>query len=207
MKLTLHGHSCVSVATDEGIFVIDPGPASNLAILASADAVLLTHSHPDHVDAETVKASGLPVWGPADAVGLIGEGTVLRPGESFELLGITIQAVGGLHHEIHPRLPRPVNLGYYFNGVLHPGDQYIKGLHNVEVLLLPISAPWVKNSEAAAYARTVSATRTIPIHEGVLSKFGRTLYDNVMIKMKVPGYARLEEGTPLDLSQPLDLDA
>ena len=123
MKLTLHGHSCVSVATDEGIFVIDPGPASNLAILASADAVLLTHSHPDHVDAETVKASGLPVWGPADAVGLIGEGTVLRPGESFELLGITIQAVGGLHHEIHPRLPRPVNLGYYFNGVLHPGDQ------------------------------------------------------------------------------------
>src|SRR5699024_6912248 len=76
MKLTLHGHFCFSVSTDEGIFVIDPGPASNLAILASADAVLLTHSHPDHVDAETVKASGLPVWGPADAVGLIGEGTV-----------------------------------------------------------------------------------------------------------------------------------
>ena len=98
MKLTLHGHSCISVATDEGVFVIDPGPASNLAILASADAVLLTHSHPDHVDAETVKASGLPVWGPADAVGLIGEGTVLRPGESFELLGTIIHTVGGLHH-------------------------------------------------------------------------------------------------------------
>src|SRR5699024_11616062 len=88
-----------------------------------------------------------------------------------------------IHHEIHPRLPRPVNLGYYFNGVLHPGDQYITGLHNVEVLLLPIAAPWVKNSEAAAYARTVSATRTIPIHDGVLSKYGRTIYDNVMTKI------------------------
>ncbi|MFH0411188.1 MBL fold metallo-hydrolase [Corynebacterium sp. L4756] len=206
MKITLHGHSCVSVATDEGVFVIDPGPASDLSVLASADAVLLTHAHPDHVDADTVIASQLPVWGPADAVGLIGQGTVVRPGESFSLLGTTINAVGGLHHEIHPRLPRPVNIGYFFNGVLHPGDQYIKGLHNVDVLLLPISAPWVKNSEAAAYARTVSATRTIPIHDGVLSDFGRKLYDNVMVKMKVPGYARLQQGTPLDLTQPLELD-
>src|SRR5699024_5540721 len=150
--------------------------------------------------------AGLPVWDPAHGGGLIGAGTVLRPGEAFELLGTTIHDVGGLHHEIHPRPPRPVNLGDYFNGVLHPGDQYITGLHNVEVLLLPIAAPWGKNSEAAAYARTVSATRTIPIHDCVLSRYGRTIYDNVMTKMKVPGYARLEEGTPLDLSQPLDLE-
>src|SRR5699024_4397614 len=119
MKLTLHGHSCISVATDEGVFVVDPGPASNLAILASADAVLLTHSHPDHVDAETVKASGLSVWGPADAVVLIGDGTVLRPGESFELLGTTIHTVVGLHKVLHPRIPRPDNLSYYLHE-LHP---------------------------------------------------------------------------------------
>ena len=122
MKISLHGQSAVAVEAPQGRIVIDPGPLSDLSCLDNAGAVLLTHAHGDHLDIDAVRASGLPVWGTQEAIDAIGSGTAVHTGEEFEVLGLKIHAVGGLHEEIHPNIPRPENLGYFFNGVLHPGD-------------------------------------------------------------------------------------
>lgn len=54
-------------------------------------------------------------------------GTAVRAGENFEVLGLKVQAVGGLHEETHPTIPRPEYMGFFFGGILHPGDQWVRG--------------------------------------------------------------------------------
>ncbi len=127
-----------------------PWPSRRPSCLENAKAVLLTHAHGDHLDVDAVRASGLPVWGTQEAIDALGSGTAVRTGEEFEVLGLKIRAVGGLHEEIHPNIPRPENLGYFFGGVLYPDDQWVvpEG-GTVDVLLLPIAGPWVRGADAA----------------------------------------------------------
>ena len=200
MKLSLHGQSAVAVEAPQGRIVIDPGPLSDLSCLEGAEAVLLTHAHGDHLDVDAVRASGLPVWGTQEAIDALGSGTVVHTGETFTVLGLEIHAVGGLHEEIHPSIPRPENLGYFFNGVLHPGDQWCvpKG-RTVDVLLLPIAGPWVRGADAADYAMRIGARVTVPIHDAVLSDAGKTITDGMLQRAGVSGYRRLRVGESIDV--------
>ncbi|MDI5943191.1 MBL fold metallo-hydrolase, partial [Micromonospora sp. DH15] len=50
MQLTKYAHSCLRVEHDGGVLVVDPGVFSDPGALDGADAVLITHEHPDHVD-------------------------------------------------------------------------------------------------------------------------------------------------------------
>lgn len=201
MKFTMLGHSAIAIAAPEGTIVIDPGSLTNPACLKSADAVLLTHAHPDHFNVDAVRNSGLPVWGTAEAIAALGdraEDTVVQRDSEFDILGQHIRVFGGQHAEIHPSLPRPENLGYYMDGLLHPGDEYVECPLPVEVLLLPIAAPWVKGSEAADYAVKVGARVTIPIHDAVLSPGGKAITDGMLGKVGVPGYQRVETGETVE---------
>ncbi|WP_459588132.1 MBL fold metallo-hydrolase [Corynebacterium camporealensis] len=204
MELIKFGHSTIAMQAPEGRILIDPGSATDSACSQDADAVLLTHIHPDHFDVDAVKASGLPVWGPQDVADKLGETkgdcTVVESGDEFEVLGLRIRAVGGRHHPIHPEVPRPVNLGYLAEGVLHPGDEFITELPGeVRTLLLPIAGPWARSTEAADYARELSPEMVVPIHDAVLSEFGQNFTDNVLgNKLALPGYFRPELGQPFE---------
>lgn len=198
MNLTLLGQSTVLLEAPEGKIVIDPGNLTDNPRLDEADAILITHIHPDHFDEEAVRASGLPVWGPQSVVDKLGSGTVVSSGGSISVLGQEFQVVGEIHEMIHPDLPRPENVGYFFNGVLHPGDEFIE-LNGVRVLLMPIACPWVKGEFAADWARSINAEVTYPFHDEVLSEKGKNLYDNVMKNLKVPGYQRLEHGVAVEV--------
>lgn len=197
MKVTMLGHSAIAVDAPAGRFVIDPGGFTDPSCLDSADAVLLTHAHADHLDVEAVRDCGLPVWGTQETVDAVGHGTAVRAGESFEVLGIKVQAVGGLHEEIHPAIPRPENVGFFFGGVLHPGDQWVH-VEGVELLFLPISAPWVRGADAADYAMTIGARTVVPIHDAVLSDVGKQLTDGMLQKAGVSGYRRLAVGESVE---------
>ncbi|WIM68193.1 MBL fold metallo-hydrolase [Corynebacterium breve] len=193
MNIILLGHSTVAVDAPEGRFVIDPGNLTDDPQLEKAQAVLITHIHPDHCDTAAIRASGLPVFGPHAVVDELGTGTVVRSGEQITVLGQEISCVGEIHEMIHPDLPRPENVGYFFDGVLHPGDEFIE-IEGVRTLLMPIACPWVKGEFAANWAREINAERTIPIHDEVLSDKGRNLYDNVYENLGVPGYTRVPQG-------------
>lgn len=62
MKLTWHGHSCFTLETANGTFVLDPyqeGSVPGYAPLAlAADAVLCSHEHRDHNGRDRVALSG-----------------------------------------------------------------------------------------------------------------------------------------------------
>lgn len=202
MKLFLHGQSAVAVEAPQGRIVIDPGPLSDLSCLEDANAVLLTHAHGDHLDVDAVHATGLPVWGTQEAIDALGSGTIVHAGEAFTVLGLEIHAVGGLHEEIHPNIPRPENLGYFFNGVLHPGDQWcVPEGRTVKVLLLPIAGPWVRGADAADYAMRIGARVTVPIHDAVLSDAGKQITDGMLQRAGVTGYQRLAPGESIDIQQ------
>ncbi len=213
MRLTHLGHACVRLEEGGRTLVIDPGGFSAPDALDGADAVLVTHEHPDHVVpmrlAEAAAANpDLRVWtneGVAAHVAKITElVTLVAHGDTFTAAGFEIRVVGTDHAVIHPDLPGIANTGYLVNGgVFHPGDAFTVPDVPVGTLLIPAAAPWSKVSEVVAYARAVNAPRSFPIHDAILSDAGRGLVDAFLSGQRVPvpaGYRRLAPGESADLS-------
>jgi L-ascorbate metabolism protein UlaG (beta-lactamase superfamily) len=196
MELTKLGHSCVRIRDDGRTLVIDPGGFTEPDAAAGADAILITHEHPDHIQQEQVAAAvssnpGVEVWTNASvAEKLDGLGAAVHTvgqGDAFSAAGFEVQAHGELHAQIHPDLPQVRNIGFLVGGkVFHPGDAYLVPGVPVEALFLPVHAPWVKIGDAVDYAREVAATRTFALHDGMLNERGLALLDGLL-------------GGPLDL--------
>jgi hypothetical protein len=72
----------------------------------------------------------------------------------------------------------------------------------VPVLLLPVSAPWLKTSEMIDYAREVAPQRAYAIHDGLLNANGLGLTERMLAFAAEPSgasYTRLEPGTTVGL--------
>lgn len=191
MRITKFGHACVRIEHDGTTVVLDPGVFTDVAALDGVDAVLITHEHPDHYLPEHLLASDAPVFtieGVAakireDAPAVAERLTVVAPGESFDV-GVPVRAVGELHAVIHPEYPRITNSGYVLDlggtKVYHPGDALTEPGEAVDVLCCPVSAPWMKASEAIEFARAVKAPRTLAIHDRVYSEAGLGIVDTHM---------------------------
>lgn len=190
MELIKYTHSCVRLENEGRVLVIDPGSFSGPEELAQAldgaDVLLITHVHPDHLDAEPVQEHlrahpELRVHAPAPvAAGLrqaLGEGCAVHDAEPetvLELEGFTVRTFGGQHALIHPLVRTVDNVGYLVNDtVYHPGDSFVvpHGL-TVPVLLAPIHAPWNKLSEVVDFVVAVRPQRVFQIHDGLLSANG-----------------------------------
>jgi L-ascorbate metabolism protein UlaG (beta-lactamase superfamily) len=187
MRITKFGHSCVRVEHDGTVVVLDPGVFTDVAALDGADAVLITHEHPDHYLPDHLLATDAPVFTidavaariREDAPAVAERLTVVAPGESFDV-GIPVRAVGELHAVIHPELPRFFNSGFVLTGdrsVYHPGDALTHPGEDVDVLLVPVSAPWMRVSEAIDFAREVKAPRNLAIHDRIYSEAGLGIVD------------------------------
>lgn len=57
MKLTKKSHACVRLEKDGRTLVVDPGVFSEEDAALGADAVLITHEHPDHFDEGRLRAA------------------------------------------------------------------------------------------------------------------------------------------------------
>ncbi|HEU5268541.1 MAG TPA: MBL fold metallo-hydrolase [Jatrophihabitans sp.] len=192
MLLTKFTHSCVRITDDDRAVVIDPGVFSEVeTALEGASAVLITHEHPDHVDADRLAAAAsanddLRVWAPKSVVDqlagkpeLTGRLTAVGPGEEFTAGGFPIRTFGGQHALIHSSVPVVSNVCYLVEGtVYHPGDSYVVPPLAVELALIPVNAPWAKIAETMDFAVAVRAPRAIGIHDALLSDAGRSLYGN-----------------------------
>jgi hypothetical protein len=83
--------------------------------------------------------------------------------------------------------------------VFHPGDALTGPGQAVDVLCAPVSAPWLKASEAVDFARSVGAARNLAIHDRVYSEAGLGIVDGHFGRLLGEGqsYARLPDGSDL----------
>ena len=91
--------------------------------------------------------------------------------------GATVTAVGGQHAVIHVDIPRVGNVGFVITApgeptLFHPGDSYEATPEGIDVLAIPMSAPWAKLGEAIDFVRAVAPRTAFPIHDTGLSERG-----------------------------------
>ncbi len=188
MKLTKYTHACVRLEKDGHVLVIDPGIFSESAqALAGAEAVLITHEHPDHIDTGAVTAAlaadpALLVHAPAGVAAALRQSNpdaadrvlTVSPGTEFTVAGFAVRSFGGQHALIHPQIPVVANIGYLLDSdVYHPGDSFIvpDGVA-VQTLLVPIHAPWSKTAEVIDFVTSVRAPKAFQIHDALLNEQG-----------------------------------
>ncbi len=213
MRFTKLEHSCVRLDKDGAVLVIDPGTFGDAAAaLDGATAVMVTHEHADHLDAEAIRAAmskhpDLTVWANQSMCAQFSEfgGRVheVRHGDALEVAGFSVHVYGAEHAPIHADVPVPVNTGFLIDGELfHPGDSFTVPEERVSTLLLPISAPWLQAGEMIDYFRAVAPARGYAIHDAILNANGLGLMARMMSVAAAPSgaqVARLEPGTHLEL--------
>ena len=194
MKLTKYTHSCVRLEIDGTVLVLDPGSFSEVEqAMDGADHLLITHTHPDHLDPERVPAQlrqlrDLQVWAPGSVAAdlreqLGADATDSKGGErihdvdaetELDLSGVRVRTFGGQHALIHPLIRTVDNVGYLIEErVYHPGDSLIvpDGI-TPSTVLVPLHAPWSKMAEVIDFLIAVRAEKAYPIHDALLSDNG-----------------------------------
>lgn len=212
MRLTKLGHACVRLEHEGTTVVLDPGGFTAPGAAEGADAVLVTHVHADHWTAEQLRATDAPVWTiaqvadaiRAEAPDVADRVTVVRPGERIDVAGVPVEVVNELHAVIHPADDRFDNSGYLLDlggtTVFHPGDSLDGPGRPVDVLLAPVSAPWLKISEAIDFAVAVGAPRSVAIHDKVYSDLALGMADGHLRRFLEPRgqeWVRLPDGADL----------
>ncbi|KXK60235.1 MBL fold metallo-hydrolase [Micromonospora rosaria] len=205
MHLTKYAHSCLRIEHDGGVLVVDPGGFSEAATaLDGADAVLITHEHPDHLDVAAVTRQldrrPFVLHGPAALAGPLGDAAEalrpVEPGQSFTAAGVPVQVYGGRHAVIHPDIPVVDNVGYLFDStVYHPGDSLVVPDVPVDTLFAPIHAPWSKFAEVVDFIRAVAPRRAFALHDALLNGNGLAVLDRQYTALSHCPYQRLEPGT------------
>lgn len=210
MKFTKRLHSCVQLEKDGHTLVIDPGAFSEADAGLGADALLVTHEHPDHFEEGRLRAAldanpAAALWtlrSVAEKLAPAYPGRVhtVGHGDTFTAAGFEVQVHGELHAVIHPDLPRITNVGYLVDGSLfHPGDALTVPDAPVETLMLPVHAPWNKVSEVIDYLREVKPRRAFDIHDAYLSDIARPVYDGALAALGGSDHGRLTAGDSTEL--------
>jgi L-ascorbate metabolism protein UlaG (beta-lactamase superfamily) len=209
--LTKLGHSCVRLEKDDIRLVIDPGVWAGPDAIAGASAILVTHEHPDHLDDRAIRAAlaadrDLQLWANETVAGRFSEfgGRVheVRHGDAVTAAGFDVHVYGSDHAIIDSAIPVIGNTGFAVDGlVFHPGDSFTLPEEPTPVLLVPVSATWLKFSEVAGYIRAVAPDRGYWIHDALLNDKGASLIENlVTVAPAASGPARyLVPGTSVEV--------
>ncbi|WP_139982811.1 MBL fold metallo-hydrolase [Nocardioides litoris] len=210
-RLTKFGHACVRIEHRGVTVVVDPGGFTQREAVAGADVVLVTHEHADHYDADHLRASDAPIHTVEAVAAVIREQApdladrvvVVEPGQRLDV-GLPVTVVGERHAVIHEDLPRVDNSGYLLDldgtTVFHPGDALTVPEERVDVLLAPVSAPWLKVGEAVDFVRAVAAPRTVAIHDRVYSEVGLAMVEGHLTRLALGEgrtFTRLADGDDL----------
>lgn len=198
MQVRHLGHASLLVTTDTTRMLVDPGVWSDQwHDEKDLELVAITHQHADHLDREHLPSllaanPGARVMAEAQAAALLDEdgiaATVLDPGDELRVGDLGITAVGGDHARIHPDVPLVGNVGLVLEHddgarLFHPGDCYDVVPDSIDVLALPLSAPWTSLAKTVDFARAVDAPSVVPIHDALLSEPGRATWLRLLVEL------------------------
>jgi L-ascorbate metabolism protein UlaG (beta-lactamase superfamily) len=191
VRITHIGHSCLLVETGGARILTDPGAFSDgFEEFTGLDAIAVTHQHIDHLDTARLPAllAANPqavVLAEPETAAILGQAGVpvkaLTLEEPVQIAEATLTALGGVHAEIHADLALIGNVGLKITApgdisFFHPGDSYGALPTDIDLLGLPLNAPWAKFSETVNFVRAISPGRLFPIHDGLLQPTGRDVY-------------------------------
>lgn len=174
LELWFIGHGTLMFKVDDKVIHIDPVRAEgNYKLLPGADLVLITHSHGDHLDPQSLKMicdANTKVICNAGSADKIDNPVILSNGESLELTDlfgfqVNIEAVPA-YNILHERSPgNPFHPKGEGNGyVLTLGDKriYVAGdtedipemekLEDIDIAFLPMNLPYTMSPEMASKA-------------------------------------------------------
>jgi L-ascorbate metabolism protein UlaG (beta-lactamase superfamily) len=189
MKVTKYTHACVVLEDQGQKAIIDPGEFTTdfgSIDLSNVVAVVVTHNHADHFKPENLQAiiSRNPYvvvfttpeivqqWGGPHA-------KAVAAYQDHQAGPFHFRFFGEEHAEIHASIPRPQNTGVLVNGSFYyPGDSFVLADRDVQVLALPVGAPWLKMGEAIDFFATTEPKICFPTHDAPLSAIGRGMADS-----------------------------
>ncbi|MFF1877294.1 MBL fold metallo-hydrolase [Leifsonia sp. NPDC058230] len=182
MEVTFWGHSCFMVSSGEDRVLIDPGTFTPRLPTLSPQAVVVTHVHPDHFDREVLarlveESSSRRIFSTAAVAETLGPAVTVIDADRCDMVGsLRFEFTSGMHAEILENGPRPENLAVRVNDqIFYPGDSFSPPGGDVNLLMLPVSAPWLRISDVEKYLHLVRPKWVVPVHTGVLSDDGLKL--------------------------------
>lgn len=167
------GHDTFMIKVEGKVIVIDP---YQVTTTDSADIILVTHAHYDHCSPEDIEkmqtGSTVIVTEPESAGKLSGDIRIMKPGDTHEVDGITIEAVPAYNtnKKFHPRNKNWLGFILTVAGcrIYHAGDTDLideMSEMNVDIALLPVSGTYVMTpEEAIAAAKRIRPQVAIPMH-------------------------------------------
>lgn len=211
MKITKFEHACFTVEHNNESIVVDPGGwSTNFVVPENVVAVIITHEHPDHFNHDQLQSivdeNPSVVIVAHESVTDQLDGFKTQPvvaNEGIKIGEFSLEFFGGEHAVIATDIPVIANLGVMINDTLYyPGDSLITPEdRHVTVLALPVSAPWMKFSEAAKFVTTIRPATIFPTHDAILSPTGKSLVDTMFGRVAdgiASQYQRIDE-TPLEV--------
>jgi L-ascorbate metabolism protein UlaG (beta-lactamase superfamily) len=190
VQITRFGHAAVLVEVADTRILVDPGVFSSdeTFALEGLDAIVVTHQHADHIDPARGPQllSGNPdaalIADPETAATVdFGTWTPNAEGQVTEINGVTVTGVGAQHAVIVPEIPRIANVGVLVSAPGEPtlflaGDTYEYVPEGVDVLGVPLAAPWAKVSETVGFVQRVAPTVMFPVHDCTIADIAYPMY-------------------------------
>lgn len=214
MKISKYIHSCILLEENGKKLLFDPGEFAFIegkvapAGLQNISIIVITHNHPDHVDPKAMQI--IMEYNPAavilgnkevaEKLGELGLTVEILEAGRREKDGFIIDAIKTKHEDILSD-SLPENVAYRINEkLINPADSFSDALQawqGCESLLLPVLAPWLKETEAYQFALRLKPEIIVPVHDGFAKDF--------FLKRRYSTYKEFFERNGIDFAAPDDI--